>query len=74
MFYEKNYYAFLLWFSVIVNIIHNQLNIKKKSIKIILEKIIWENTATIHSALKKKNYKAKLSISSILKQNRQKQF
>jgi len=32
-----------------------------------LEKIIWENTATIHSVLKKKNYKAKFLISSILK-------
>ena len=34
-------------------------------------KIIWENTAIIHSVLKK-NYKAKLLISSILKKsNRQ---
>jgi hypothetical protein len=32
-----------------------------------LEKIIWENTATIHSVLKKKNYKAKFLISSIFK-------
>jgi hypothetical protein len=32
-----------------------------------LEKIIWENTAIIHSVLKKKNYKTKLLISSILK-------
>jgi len=32
-----------------------------------LKKIIWENIATIHSVLKKKNYKAKFSISSILK-------
>jgi len=32
-----------------------------------LKKIIWENTATIHSVLKKNNYKAKFSISSILK-------
>jgi len=31
-----------------------------------LEKIIWENTATIHSVLKK-NYKTKFLISSILK-------
>jgi hypothetical protein len=31
-----------------------------------LKKIIWENIATIHSVLKK-NYKAKFSISSILK-------
>jgi hypothetical protein len=51
----------------IVIIIFNQFNIKKKSTKIILEKIIWENTATIHSVLKKKNYKTKFSISSILK-------
>jgi len=28
---------------------------------------MWENTAAIHSVLKKKNYKAKFSISSILK-------
>jgi len=34
-----------------------------------LEKIIWENTATIHSVLKKNNYKAKFLISSILKKN-----
>ena len=31
------------------------------------KKIIWENTAIIHSVLKKKNYKAKFLISSILK-------
>jgi hypothetical protein len=39
--------------------------------KIILEKIIkrimWKNTVAIHSVLKKKNYKAKFLISSILK-------
>jgi len=52
---------------IIVIIILNQLNIKKKLTKIILEKIIWENIATIHSVLKKKNYKAKFLISSILK-------
>jgi hypothetical protein len=39
-----------------------------------LEKIIWENTATIHSVLKKKNYKAKFLISSILKKKQQRQF
>jgi hypothetical protein len=33
-----------------------------------LKKIIWENTATIHSILKK-NYKAKFLISLILKKN-----
>jgi hypothetical protein len=32
-----------------------------------LKKIIYENTATIHSVLKKKYYKAKFSINSILK-------
>jgi hypothetical protein len=38
-------------------------------------KIIWENIAIIHSVLKKKNYKAKFLISSILKKsNRQRQF
>jgi hypothetical protein len=31
------------------------------------KKIIWKNTATIHSVLKKNNYKAKFLISSILK-------
>jgi hypothetical protein len=35
-------------------------------------KIIWENTAIIQSVLKKKNYKDKFLISSILKKsNRQ---
>ena len=35
-------------------------------------KIIWENTVIIHTVLRKKNYKAKLLISSILKKsNRQ---
>ena len=39
------------------------------------KKIIWENTATIHSVLKKKNYKVKFLISSILKNsNRHRQF
>ena len=28
---------------------------------------MWENTAAIHSVLKKKNYKVKFSIRSILK-------
>jgi hypothetical protein len=38
------------------------------------KKIIWENTAIIHSVLKK-NYKTKFLISSILKKsNRQRQF
>jgi hypothetical protein len=38
-------------------------------------KIIWENTAIIYSVLKKKNYKVKFLISSILKKsNRQRQF
>jgi hypothetical protein len=31
------------------------------------KKITWENTATIYSVLKKKNYKVKFLISSILK-------
>jgi hypothetical protein len=39
------------------------------------KKILWENTAIIHSVLKKKNYKAKFLISLILKKsNRQRQF
>jgi len=45
--------------------------------KIILKKIIkntWENTAAIHSVLKKKNYKAKFLISSILKKNNRDNF
>jgi hypothetical protein len=33
-----------------------------------------ENTATIHSVLKKKNYKAKFLISSILKKNNRDNF
>jgi len=38
-------------------------------------KIIWENIAIIHSVLKKKNYKTKFLINSILKKsNRQRQF
>jgi hypothetical protein len=48
---------------------------KKKSTKTILEKKIiqkekktmWRNTVAIHIVLKKKNYKAKISTSSILK-------
>ena len=35
---------------------------------------MWENTAAIHSVLKKKHYKTKFSISLILKKNRQRQF
>ena len=31
------------------------------------KKIMWENTAAIHSVLKEKNYKTKFSIISILK-------
>jgi len=58
VFCEENNNAFSIWFSFIVIIILNQLNIKKKLIKIILKKIIkkimWENTAAIHSVLKKK--------------------
>ena len=38
------------------------------------KKITWENTATIHSVLKKKKYKTKFLTSSILKKNRQTQF
>jgi len=33
----------------------------------IIKKITWENTATIHSVLKKKNNKAQFLIGSILK-------
>jgi hypothetical protein len=36
-------------------------------LKKIIKKITWENTATIHSVLKKNNCKAKFLISSILK-------
>jgi len=57
MFCEKNYNSFSIWFSFIVIIILNQLNIKKKGqiiLEKIIKKIIWENTAIIHSVLKKK--------------------
>jgi hypothetical protein len=45
---------------------------KIKSANTILEKknkkkTMWGNTVTIHNILKKKNYKAKFSTSSILK-------
>jgi len=70
VFCEKNYDAFLIWFSFIVIIILNQLNIKKKIDKDNFgknhKKITWENTATIHSVLKKNN-KAKFLMGSILK-------
>jgi hypothetical protein len=72
VFCEKNYNAFLIWFNFIVIIILNQLNIKKNKFdKDNFGKnhknITWENTAIIHSVLKKKNYKVKFLISSILK-------
>jgi hypothetical protein len=35
---------------------------------------MWRNTVTIHSVLKKKNYKAKFSISLVLKKNQQRKF
>jgi len=58
VFCEKNYNVFSIWFSFIVIIIINQLNIKKKidkdNFKKNYKKIIWENTATIDSVLKKK--------------------
>jgi hypothetical protein len=39
------------------------------------KKSIWRNTVAIHpQCFKEKNYKAKLSTSSILKKNQQKQF
>ena len=73
MFCEKNYNAFLIWFSFIVIIILNQLKLKKidkynfgKNYK----KITWENIATIYGVLKKNN-KAKFLIDSILKKNQQ---
>jgi len=44
VFCEENYSAFPTWFSFIVIVILNQINIKKlKSIKIILKKIIKKN-------------------------------
>jgi hypothetical protein len=66
--------------SFILIIILNQVNIQKNKIdkdnfgKNHKKKIKWENTAAIHSVLKKKNYKAKFSINLILKKNRQRQF
>jgi hypothetical protein len=41
--------------------------ILEKKTKKIIKKTMWGNTAAIHSVLKKKNYKAKFSTSSILK-------
>jgi hypothetical protein len=38
-----------------------------KKTKKIIKKTMWGNTVAIHSVLKKKNYKAKFSTSSILK-------
>jgi hypothetical protein len=38
---------------------------KKKSTKIISKKNMWGNTVSIHSVLKKKNYKTNFSTSSI---------
>ena len=35
---------------------------------------MWGNIVAINGVLKKKNYKAKFSTSSILKKNQQKQF
>jgi len=52
-------------------VILNQLNIKNNKIdknnfkKNHNKKIMWENTVAIHSVLKKKNYGAKFSTSSI---------
>jgi len=71
VFCEENNNAFPIWFSFIVIIILNQLNIKKKIDKDNFrknhKKIMWENTVTIHNVLKKKNYKAKFSVILILK-------
>jgi hypothetical protein len=59
--------------SFILIIILNQVNIQKNKIdkdnfgKNHKKKIMWENTAAIHSVLRKKNYKAKFSINLILK-------
>jgi len=39
--------------------------LKKNSTKIVLKKTMWGNIVTIHSVLKKKNYEAKFSTSSI---------
>jgi hypothetical protein len=78
VFCEKNYNVFLILFSFIVIIILNQLNIKKTIDKDNFgknhKKITWKNTATIHSVLKKKNYKAKFLISLIFKKKQQRQF
>jgi hypothetical protein len=45
----------------------NKENSGKKNHKKRKENIMWGNTVAIQSVLKKKNYKAKFSISSILK-------
>jgi hypothetical protein len=71
VFCEESYNPFPIWFSFIVIIIFNQFNIKKKSTKTILEKIIyikktmWGNIIEIHNISKKKNYKAKFLTTSI---------
>ena len=44
-------------------------NSGKKQTKKKTKKTMWGNTVAIHSILKKKNYKAKFSTSSILKKN-----
>jgi hypothetical protein len=74
MFCEKNYNAFLIWFSFIVIIILNQLNIKKKIDKDNFEKNHMGKHYNNSQCFKEKNYKAKFLISSILKKNRQRQF
>jgi hypothetical protein len=60
-----------VFFSHIVAVIFNQLNIKNKIKKIISEKIIEKNHAEKHCSnqqcFKEKNYKTKISISSILR-------
>jgi hypothetical protein len=46
MFYEQSYNAFPTWLSFITKLNSNQLNIKKKSTKIILEKNITKKENT----------------------------
>ena len=71
MFCEENNNVFPIWFSLIVIIILNQLNIKKKIDKDNFGKNHKKNHIGKHysnsQCFKEKNYKAKFSISSYIK-------
>jgi hypothetical protein len=73
VFCEENYNAFPIWFSFIVIIILNQLNIIKKKFnkdnfgKNHKKNHVGKYCSNSQCFKEKKNYKAKFSISSILK-------